>query len=262
MVDVAVSKRLRVDCVLVRLCQKFSTVLPNRRLLLGLCSVLRRLGGGRAAAPLLLAGGCLLLTTAALPSSARAQPDSIRAAILEERGLPPDHTPASGCRPPPSPRPPAPWYSGPARALALPGWGQFYNRQYIKIPFVVAGLGGMVAAIVTTNNNLLLYRHAALYRLSEERGADPNEYPQYQDEYQQVRNRIGGAVSSAALRRERDRFRRLRDLSVIGLGLYYGLTVVDAYVSAHLLTFDVGDDLSMQVAPTHDGVSATVQMRF
>lgn len=183
--------------------------------------------------------------TASVPPAAQAQPDSTRAALLEERGLPPDHTPRKAL-----------W-----RALAVPGWGQYYNRQFLKIPFVAAGLAGITAALVQTNNNLLLYRHAALYRLSDERGGE-NEYPQFQDEYQQVRDRIGGDVSSQALRRERDRFRRLRDLSVIGLGLYYGLTVIDAYVSAHLLTFDVGDDLSMQVTPTREGVSARFHMRF
>ena len=188
----------------------------------------------------------VVLAVAAAPPTTHAQSaDSVRAAILEERGLPPDHRPRKAL-----------W-----RASALPGWGQYYNRQYIKIPFVVAGLGGLTAALIQTNSNLLLYRHAALFRLSQERGGE-NAYPQFEDEYQEVIGDIGGEVSSAALRRERDRFRRLRDLSAIGLGLYYGLTVIDAYVSAHLVTFDVGEDLSMQVAPTYDGVAATLRMRF
>lgn len=185
----------------------------------------------------------LLLTLCVLaPTIAHAQPDSTRRAILRERGLPPTHTPRKAL-----------W-----RAFALPGWGQWYNRQYYKIPFVYAGLGGFTAAIVTTNRQYLRFRHAALFKLSEERGN--NEYPQFEDEYEAIRDEVGGEISSNALRRERDRYRRLRDLSVIGLGLYYGLTVLDAYVSAHLLTFDVSEDLSMEVRPTPDGISATLRV--
>lgn len=175
---------------------------------------------------------------------AHAQPDSTRQAILQERGLPPTHTPRKAL-----------W-----RAFALPGWGQWYNRQYYKIPVVYAGLGGLAAAILTTNQRYLRYRHAALYKLSQERGN--NDYPQFEDEYQTIRNQVGGEVSSSVLRQERDRFRRLRDLSVIGLGLYYGLTVLDAYVSAHLLTFDVGENLSMQVLPAPGGISAALRVQL
>ncbi len=161
---------------------------------------------------------------------------------MQERGLPLDHTPRKAL-----------W-----RAFALPGWGQWYNRQYYKIPIAYAGLGGFTAAILTTNQRYLRYRHAALFKLSQERGE--NAYLQFEDEYQRIRSEVGGEVSSSVLRQERDRFRRLRDLSVIGLGLYYGLTVLDAYVSAHLLTFDVGEDLSMQVLPVPGGVTAALRV--
>lgn len=191
---------------------------------------------------LLLLFGLLLLT--GLPRPVAAQPDSTRQAILREKGLPPNHTPKKAL-----------W-----RALAVPGWGQFYNRQYLKIPFVYAGLGGFTAAIIQTNNRYRLLRHAALYKLALERGNDPN--PAFQDEYDTIVADAGGEVSSRILRQERDKFRRLRDLSVIGLGLFYGLTVLDAYVSAHLLTFDVGEDLSMRVQPASQGISAALRLRF
>lgn len=191
---------------------------------------------------LLCLGGGLVALGVLSPLNASAQPDSTRRAILEERGLPPDHSPRKAL-----------W-----RALAVPGWGQWYNRQYYKIPFVYGGLGGITVALINTNRQYLRFRHAALFKLSQERGN--NEYPQFEDEYESIRDEVGGEVSSDVLRRERDRYRRLRDLSVIGLGLYYGLTVLDAYVSAHLLTFDVGEDLSMQIYPTPDGVSATLRI--
>ena len=40
-----------------------------------------------------------------------------------------------------------------------------------------------------------------------------------------------------------------RDLSVIISVAYYGLTLVDAFVDAHLADFDVSTDLSMKIRP-------------
>jgi hypothetical protein len=182
----------------------------------------------------LLAGGSLGLTDPAV-----AQPDSTRRAILRAKGLPPDHTPRG-----------AVW-----RALAAPGWGQLYNRQYYKMPFVYAGLAGFTAAIIYSNDRYLLYRRAALFRGTE-------DYPQYEDEYRQVVSQIGGEVEASVLRRQRDTFRRYRDLSVVGVGLYYALSVLDAYVSAQLLTFDVGDNLSMRAYPAERGVTTRIRWRF
>jgi hypothetical protein len=73
---------------------------------------MRRLGIGLGV--LLMVGG----------GSVQAQPDSVRTALLKEKGFSPDHSPRGAL-----------W-----RAAAAPGWGQLYNRQYYKIPFVYAGL--------------------------------------------------------------------------------------------------------------------------
>lgn len=177
-------------------------------------------------------------------SPASAQPDSTRRAILEAKGLPPDHTPRGAL-----------W-----RALAAPGWGQIYNRQYYKVPFAYAGLAGLGAAIVYSNNRYLLYRRAALYKANE--GTMPNPYAQYEPQYQQIADAVGGEIRANVLRQQRDKFRRYRDLSVVGVGLYYALTVLDAYVSAQLLSFDVGEELSMRVQPSGAGVTARLKWRF
>jgi len=177
-------------------------------------------------------------------SPAAAQPDSTRRAILEAKGLPADHTPRGAL-----------W-----RALAAPSWGQIYNRQYYKVPFALAGLAGFGAAIVYSNNQYLLYRRAALFKGSED--ATPNPYAQYEPQYRQIENDVGGEVRASLLREERDKFRRYRDLSVVGVGLYYAFTVLDAYVSAQLLSFDVGEDLSMRVHPAQGGIATQLRWRF
>lgn len=184
---------------------------------------------------------CLILGGGIGMNVVHAQPDSVRAAILKAKGFTPDHSPRG-----------AVW-----RAVAVPGWGQLYNHQYYKIPFVYAGLGGMGYTIYLMNRNYLLYRRAHLFKL----GKDPEEenpYQQYGDEYDEVTAQVGGDLQAGQLRRQRDKLRRWRDLSIVGTGLFYALTVLDAYVSAHLLTFNVGEDLALDVRPT-GGMAASVR---
>ncbi|MFB6098484.1 MAG: DUF5683 domain-containing protein, partial [Salinibacter sp.] len=174
-------------------------------------------------------------------SLAHAQPDSVRAKILKKKGFPPTHSPRRAL-----------W-----RAAAVPGWGQLYNRQYYKIPFVYAGLGGGGYAIYEMNRRYLLYRHANLYKVGQNRkgeGSGGNPYRHFKDEYERVvaqlgGQRVGGRVSGRQLRKLRDTYRRWRDLSILGTGLFYALTVLDAYVSAHLLVVEVGS-VAVKVRPT------------
>lgn len=163
------------------------------------------------------------------------QPDSVRAEILKEKGFPADHSPRGAL-----------W-----RAAAVPGWGQFYNRQYLKLPFVYAGLAGGIFAISEMNRQYLLYRHANLFKIGQNEAGEggENEYQHFQADYDEVVRRVGGELSGNQLRNTRDKFRRWRDLSIVGTGLFYALTIVDAYVSAHLLAFDVGG-VALDVRPT------------
>ena len=61
-----------------------------------------------------------------------------------------------------------------------------------------------------------------------------------------------GIVSAAVLKNERDKYDKQLQFSYIGIGLAYILTAAEAYTTAHLLTFDVSDDLSMQLKPSFD----------
>ena len=151
------------------------------------------------------------------------------------------------------------------RAAAVPGWGQVYNRQYLKLPFVYAGLAGIVWLAYQNNERYLLFRHAYQYRANEEGlYPDGSEKPpgSYVTDYNRVRALLGanGDVRSSDLRSFRDTYRRNRDLSYFGIGLVYGLTLLDAYVSAHLLDFDVGEDLTVSVRPGPDGVAAALRV--
>ena len=177
-----------------------------------------------------------------------AQPDSVRAALLEEKGFPPNHSPRRAL-----------W-----RAAAVPGWGQFYNRQYYKVPFVYAGLAGLGYAIFEANQSYRLHRRAAIFaqgqRLSNGGGDIPeaiSNWEEFRAEYEEAVRQAGGTpddvsslpLSPSQLRDERDQFRRWRDLSILGTGLFYALTVLDAYISAHLLSFNV-EGVALDVRPS------------
>jgi hypothetical protein len=193
---------------------------------------MRRLGFGLCV--------CLLLVGGLGGSVVHAQPDSTRAALLEEKGFSPDHSPRGAL-----------W-----RAAAAPGWGQSYNRQYYKMPFVYAGLAGGGFAIYEMNRRYDLFRKANLYKIGQNRAADggKNPYQQFEGAFNRAVERLGGEdrvgnVGGRQLRDLRDKNRRRRDLAILGTGLFYVLTILDAYVSAHLLTFDVGD-VAVDVRPT------------
>jgi hypothetical protein len=163
------------------------------------------------------------------------------------------------------------------RAAAVPGWGQVYNRHYYKLPFVYGGLAGITYSAMHTHGRYRTYQEAYLF--AEPRlwtGGSP-QYPEFESAYRQMLELQGLAPDSelspqdAADRRQRlapnlrqirDNLRRNRDLLYVGVGLFYAITILDAYVSAHLLDFDVGEDLTLSVGPTPVGMQARMSITF
>ena len=207
-----------------------------------------------ALAALLLAG--LHLSTAR-PASAQ-----IDTTATSQNRLPEGHSPNSAL-----------W-----RAAAVPGWGQLYNRQYPKIALVYAGLAGFAAAALYTNDRYLLYRHAYLFTARENTDGTP-VFPEYADDYARLIADLGLTPESdlteediesrrdrlePQFRAQRDNLRRNRDLLYFGFVFWYGLSVLDAVVSAHLMDFDVGEDLTVALypEPATSGLTATVRWGF
>ena len=187
-----------------------------------------------------IVGGLVLFAT--MPVEGWAQPDSVRAEILKERGFAPTHSPRNAL-----------W-----RAAAVPGWGQLYNRQYLKIPFVYAGFAALGARVYQAHQRYKLFQRAHLYGIQEQQvqngERETNEYRRYEGQYREIQDFVGAQPEAnrwrlQEVRSQRDQLRRKRDISILGTGLFYALTMLDAYVSAHLLTFDVGEELSVRVHP-------------
>ncbi|MEM1094254.1 MAG: DUF5683 domain-containing protein [Bacteroidota bacterium] len=153
------------------------------------------------------------------------------------------------------------------RAALLPGWGQIYNRQYYKLPIVYLAVGGIIATAIVLNSEYQLHRCAFRFIAWEEEVedglAETNPFPECEADYQRLLDRFGRtALSSSTIGSLRNNLRRNRDLSLIGIGLTYGLTLIDAYISAHLLDFDVSEDLAVFVRPIRGGVTAALRYSF
>lgn len=115
----------------------------------------------------------------------------------------------------------------------LPGAGQIYNHKYWKAPIVWAGIGISVYFIVDNNKNFQHYKDAYLLSLD---GNNPYE----------------GEYSSSQLLSITDQYRRWRDLSYVVAGFIYLLNIMDATVDGYLVSFDVSEDLSLNLRPYSD----------
>lgn len=123
------------------------------------------------------------------------------------------------------------------RSLMIPGWGQVTNKQLWKVPIVYGLLGGLTYYSIQLNSDYKDYR-AAYYNLNPNTPDDLKFGP--------TPGYIPENSSLEALRQNRNFYRNRRDLVFVFIGLSYALNAIDAYVFAHLRSFDVSDDLSLQ----------------
>jgi len=145
------------------------------------------------------------------------------------------------------------------RLALIPGFGQLYNRDYWKLPIIYLSMGGGIYAFhlnrIKYNDFLSAYK--SFYDLKK----DSPTYGQLKqgitpDTRVSVRVRNLFATESEyteatrdAIERQKNYWRRNKNLSIIVAGLIYSLTIVEANVAAHLKTFDLTDDLSLRIEP-------------
>ena len=142
-------------------------------------------------------------------------------------------------------------------SLIFPGLGQIYNRQYWKAPIVFGGIMGCAYAITWNNKTYQDYKNAYYDIIIDAKNDPDGERPETWNQSWQVY--IPSSVDPATqlhsstfhnnLKRNKDYFRRYRDLSyIVGVAIYF-IILADAYVDAQMFDFDVSPDLSFRVAP-------------
>lgn len=118
-------------------------------------------------------------------------------------------------------------------SATLPGMGQAYNGKYYKIPVIYAGFATLGYFVKFNNDEYQMWRRAFLYR----NDGNPNTVDDFPFH------------STDVLQRAMNYYRRNLELTYILAGALYVLNILDATVDAHLLDFDVGDELSLKLQP-------------
>ncbi|HVS96160.1 MAG TPA: DUF5683 domain-containing protein [Puia sp.] len=133
-------------------------------------------------------------------------------------------------------------------SAVFPGLGQIYNRKYWKVPIVWAAVG---IPVYTYFYNKHWYQQCqfAISMIDTYSALGKGVPP---DSVLLVDAKLQGFVSTGddgSLRTYRNEFRKDQDYSVLFFLLFWGLNVVDATVDAHLMSFDVSNQLTMHLQP-------------
>ncbi len=113
-------------------------------------------------------------------------------------------------------------------SAVLPGLGQAYNKKYWKIPIVYAAMGTGIYFYVTNNKEYNRYRDAYKSRLA---GREDDEFV--------------GAVTIDGLLRAQKFYRKNKEISLLVTMGLYALNIIDANVDAHLLQYNVNENLTL-----------------
>jgi hypothetical protein len=117
-------------------------------------------------------------------------------------------------------------------SAVFPGMGQIYNKKYWKVPIVYAGLGTFIYSSIWNGRR---YRHYFdKYKFMTE--SDPPH-----DEWEGQSLREVEWYKNTHLR-----YRNLLIIITVG---FYALQIVDANVDAHLIDYDISEDLTLTVDP-------------
>ncbi|NND07667.1 MAG: hypothetical protein HKN87_14925 [Saprospiraceae bacterium] len=138
-------------------------------------------------------------------------------------------------------------YPNPYRAgiysMILPSSGQIYNKRYWKVPIVWGAFGGLIY--------LVGFNKEERDRFDEAYGKSVRNLPHEFSDFP--------GITPDALRNQRNLAAKNLQLTYIGFVAMYALTALDAYVDAHLKSFDINDDISMQLKPVFlDSPSAEI----
>jgi len=133
------------------------------------------------------------------------------------------------------------------RSAVLPGWGQVTNKKYWKLPIVYGALG-TTGYIFFRNVKQFKEANAAYKNAIDGNPGNDNEIP---EPYFSVKSQPDKIKSF------RNEVRQNVDYSVLFFLVFWGLNVVDAAVDANLKTFDVSDNLSLQLKPGYSPLAQT-----
>lgn len=140
----------------------------------------------------------------------------------------------------------------PVRAIwlgaVIPGYGQILNRKFWKLPIVYGGFLGCFYAVNWNSRQFVSYKNA--YLDITDADDNTNSFLEIIPPGFTIDSYGGKSAFTNLLKSGMDKSRYNRDLSIIVSIAYYGLTLIDAFVDAHLYDFDISPDLSFKLRPS------------
>jgi hypothetical protein len=134
----------------------------------------------------------------------------------------------------------------PARAAMMsavfPGLGQIYNKKYWKVPVVYAAVGVSVGIFLRWQNSYNRYRRAYIDLMDNDPNTNYFEILLPSGSYDYERR-------SQAITKGKEQLRTWRDWSIVAMVAAYALNIIDANVDAHLIDFNLDDNISFNIQP-------------
>ena len=125
-------------------------------------------------------------------------------------------------------------------SACLPGLGQIYNRKWWKVPIVYAGLGGLGYMSYRNFSEYRSYLHAYEFKTGDlPEGVTLSDYEA----------ELANKYAEGQLQTYKESYRRDFEFYTILTAAWYGLNIIDAVVDGHLYTYDISDDLSINIDP-------------
>ena len=125
-------------------------------------------------------------------------------------------------------------------SACLPGLGQVYNGKWWKVPIVYAGLGGLGYLVYSNYYEYQSYLHAYEFKTGNlPEGATLNQHEA----------NLANKYADKQLQTYKESYRRDFELYSILTVAWYGLNILDACVDGHLYSYDISDDLSLNIDP-------------
>jgi hypothetical protein len=124
-------------------------------------------------------------------------------------------------------------------SAVLPGLGQAYNKKYWKIPVIYAGFATFAYLISINTREYKKYKEAYVWKVNYDISPIDSIDNEYIYKYQ----------TADQLKRGKDYYLLNVELTWIVTGVWYILNIVDAAVDAHLLDYNINEDLSLKIEP-------------
>jgi len=125
--------------------------------------------------------------------------------------------------------------------ILIPGGGQFYNKDYWKVPIVWAAEGAGIATFIYLRGQYRGFDEA--YRLTVNGDSDAN---------------FRGVTGVQALYNWRQRFQKFSEQAGVGMVVIHIIMAVESYIDRHLSIFDIDEDLSINYSAP--GINNSTQL--